>query len=626
MKTLLIILWLLWLVPEGLFAQQQGVTYELEEIVVIGERIFDPPYSFSEQRASEIEAGGIITVAKALEIIPGVDVRTGKKEANIILRGFGQRGVIVLVDGRPIYEPYFGSFDLSQLLVDNVAKIKVIKGPALSLYGANALGGVVNIITKRAAPTPITQLSMSLGDNGFQRILFNHGRELGRLNYWITLSRNKSLGYPVPSSFVPTPNEDGGRRDNSDYANINITGKIGWKFNEGTEVALSLGNLQSEKELPPSTISRKPRYWRFTNWRRRYVDATARIELSPKIYIKAKAFHDLFYNVLVSYKDDSYTDKKWKSTYDNSVSGAMVLVDFNLWGSDKTTAGCHLKRDLVNIQKDTGAPWRHYKTITLSLPLQSKISFMPRVFLIIGSSYDVLLGTKASKLASFNPQMGLLYRVRGNASLYCLLGKKTRFPTLKEWYGSIAGNIHLRPERAITYDLGIRWRFGKSLLSKLSLFKSDVKDLIGRRSREEPWENIDSARMEGMEIEFSLKSQRWPTIKLNYAYLHAINTKTQRVLNHRPKHKANISLDYAFGFGFNLHLDGSYISKRFYEDREQLKSLPGYGLVNLKISQKFSRHYVPFIVLKNILDEYYEDEEGYPMPGREFRAGINIDF
>ncbi len=95
---------------------------------------------------------------------PGIRVTTGRKnEPNVSIHGFDQSMILVLIDGVPYYETNYGKLDLNQIPTDNIAKIEITKGAASVLYGANALGGVINIITKKGTEKPFTSVSLEAG-------------------------------------------------------------------------------------------------------------------------------------------------------------------------------------------------------------------------------------------------------------------------------------------------------------------------------------------------------------------------------------------------------------------------------------------------------------------------------
>ena len=120
-------------------------------------------------------------MADALEQLPGVDVQKGGKSQNYVsIRGFDQSDIKVLIDGVPVYEQYFRTLDLDQIPADSIAKITVTKGASSVLYGSNTLGGVINIITKKAGAKPSATVSGAWGDYGTERYSANVSGPVGK--------------------------------------------------------------------------------------------------------------------------------------------------------------------------------------------------------------------------------------------------------------------------------------------------------------------------------------------------------------------------------------------------------------------------------------------------------------
>ena len=234
---------------------------------------------------------------------------------------------MILTDGRPIYEPYFGSLDLGQLLLDDIETVKVVKGPASSLYGPNAMGGVINIITRRITAGSSWGCSVEGGNERYQHLGLNHGRRIGPVDYRITLTCNVAGGYPLSRQFQQTDLEVGSTRSNSDFENVLLSGRLGLLIKEKTQINLSIGKYWTDKGIPPSTLNR-PRYWRFRNWNRAYVDLTSQTQVTTRLSLKGKVYQARFDNILDAYTNADYESIKWVSTYHNRVSGAMLIWNY----------------------------------------------------------------------------------------------------------------------------------------------------------------------------------------------------------------------------------------------------------------------------------------------------------
>ncbi|HEX7400533.1 MAG TPA: TonB-dependent receptor plug domain-containing protein, partial [candidate division Zixibacteria bacterium] len=281
----------------SIFADERDTTesdlpiYYLGEVMVVGERTQKPPTAISEITAKTIEFRGANTAGEALSSVPGAWVSTGDKNSTEIkLRGFSSEQVLILVDGRPVNLPYYGDLDLTSLPVSNISKIKVIKGPAASIYGANTMGGVVNIVTKRTAQKRTGDLLFSFGQAHTWNSILNFGAKIQNLDFWFSAGKSKSDGFYVSHDFQPGKWEDGDLRENSDYDRFNLDGKLNYKFSPKTDLSLSLGYFNGEKGLPGGVNEDLPRFWRFVEWKRRYFDLAGESYLGTKWYLKAKLY------------------------------------------------------------------------------------------------------------------------------------------------------------------------------------------------------------------------------------------------------------------------------------------------------------------------------------------------
>ncbi len=172
-KIVLVGLSVLWVSVSGSFAfAEEAAKTEGYEAYSLGEIYVSEKTPITQQTtvtnvitAEDIKATNSRTVAEALSYTPGVRVTVGaKNEANVSIHGiFDQTRVLVLVDGVPYYETKYGKLDLNQFTTDNIAKIEVVKGAASVLWGANAMGGVINIITKQPSDKPFYGVNVEGG-------------------------------------------------------------------------------------------------------------------------------------------------------------------------------------------------------------------------------------------------------------------------------------------------------------------------------------------------------------------------------------------------------------------------------------------------------------------------------
>jgi len=590
------ILFILILIPQEVLPQEENYSkiYELGGITITAKRIELIPNQIIEINLKDLQNRGVSTVGQALRFTPSIYMRIGRKGENRIeIFGIEQREIVVMSDGHPIYCPYEGGSDLDLIPLDNISKIEVALPPVSLLHGANSLGGVVNIVSKKYAKCA----SMGFSEGMSMNSVVNYGDKLGDLFYYLTYGISKSSGYPLP---------DGTIRENSDYYKRRYTGKIGWEVNSTTEFGISAANYWNEKGIPPGLTN--PKYWRFTDWKWQYIAIHGKTELSQKLKFKGSGFYDTHKNTLISYEDSTYTDKEWVSDYDNNTTGAYMTVSLKS-GKFNTSLGGSFKIDRVNIEKSEESK-REHRGQTVSLSIQEKILIpILRMHLQGEVGYDGFSGTE-SLIHCINYRAGGVFLIDTENTLSFSIGKKTRFPTLKELYSPSSGNPDLFSEGSMSYQFGINLR-----PIKMVFFLNNITNLIDLENRYTNYENLNWARLQGFSI-----SGEYKFFTLNYTYLDAY-TESYEALNNRPKNSLNFGFNYEFNFGLSTNLNSSWIDRR--KDGDDY--LKPYTLIDANISQKIDEFVTIQLGCFNITNEWYEEEMGYPLAGRTFNVKFLVN-
>lgn len=635
--------------------------FTLGEVVVLGERQdVNSAATVTEVPMAKIEAEGAQNIAQALEFLPGVMVQqAGKGEYHVSLRGFNQNEVKVLIDGVPARENYFGTVDLSMLPADDISKIVVVKGPSSVLYGSDTMGGVINIITRKGGATPFTSFSASFGDYGTANYFLNQGAAVGNFNYWISAGYQTSNGFRLSRHFnkhdpevgLGSPyNEDGGKRDLSNYLKKSLGLKFGYDPGDDASAYLSFNYVDDRRGIPTFSY----RYWDYNPWRQWQLSLVGKRRLSDILDVKARVFyvkHNDGINDVSWDAAHSTSGKKWfeKSYYDDHSFGGTLQTESNFgkWSrlsfalnymEDTHKEGDYLSSDCWDVLQGWSPvgwqPEAEYVARTYSLAVQNESKPMARLSLVLGMSYDAFDPTKTynrpapGKTDTLNPQVAIVYDITDATRLHASVGKKTRFPTLKELYSTLAGgNPDLSPEKTIAYEMGATHIFSGSMSGETSFFYYDVSDLISYINQ--AYINIDKATIYGAEASFSLRLSNALNARLNYTYLVTVDKSNHdRDLQGRPRHRVNLLLSYRFPFGLTADMQASYTARQYWEDDNyQWRKLPDYFLINVKIVQKLNKvkGISPeiFFQATNILDQNYYETDG-PEPGFNFLAGIRL--
>jgi len=581
-----------------LTAQEESYTkvYELGGITITAERPMLTSNLIIEINSKELMNKGANTVGDALKFIPGIYSRTGSKsETRVEIFGIEQREIAVLLDGHPIYSPYDGTIDLDHITLDNVSKIEIVLPPVSLQSGPNSPGGVVNIVTKKYEKS--VSLGLSEGLNLSSSI--NYGDKIDDFFYYFSGGISKSDGFLLP---------DGSLRDNSDFEKRKVTGKIGWEPNSKNTIGLSTAYYYSEKGLPLELG--RPRYWRFTDWRWYYTALHGKSEPYDRVRILGSIYYDKHINTMTYYEDSTFTGIDGVSDYDNHTTGGYTTLSYNLTESKSLTMGGSYNIDNVKKREDND-PWEKFEGKTMSLFLQDRI-LVPSLGLHLEGEigYDGFRGPD-SEIDFINYRTGALFFIESETSISVSFGRKNRFPTLKELYSGTTGNPELNPEISTSYQLGLNSKY-----IKFVLFRNDINDLIDRESRDTPFENINWARFQGVSVEGIYKY-----VRLGYTYIDAYDDSNE-ILDNRARHTVNFGFNYSFDFGLNINFDGSWVDRR----KDGDIYLDSYTLINANLIQKINN----FISIKlngyNLLNEWYEDAEGYLLAGRTLGAETLINF
>lgn len=596
----------------------------LGEVVVTRERVRKPPTAITEITANTIESRGATTAGEALSSLPGVWVSTGyKNSTEIKLRGFESKHVLFLVDGRPVNLPYYGDLDLSSLPVGNISKIKVVKGPAASLYGANTMGGIINIVTKRASQRRTGDLILSFGTADTWNSILNYGSRIGGLDFWFSAGKSRSDGFRLSEGFQPGRWEDGDLRENSDYERLNLDGKLNYRLSPTTDLSLSLGYFDGDKGLPGGVNEELPKYWRFVEWKRRYFDLAGESYLGDRWYVKAKLYYDGCKNRLIDYDSTYiYENRNYDSIHDSWDFGGSLLWRVDWREDNQTTWGLNVRQDGIDKRMDVDEEWLTHKTVTTSFFTQQQTE-LRRVSFDFGFAWNVLTSQGVDTKNSFDPSVGIWFTVAEPLRLRLAASRATRFPTLNHLYGLDSGNPDLKPESAVKLEGGVEFDVTSELQITVGFFKSNVKDLIDRQGRGYQYVNLDRVTLQGIEVQYTGKVLNSLSLNVGYTYLDAYEHETEYWLPYRPSHKVDWSFSYLFDFGLTAYTSAQYVSRRVTPHPES-EQLPHYFVSNLRLSQKLFDHFHPFLEIKNLFDEDYEEEKNYPMPGRTFLGGLKI--
>ncbi len=528
--------------------------------------------------------------------LPGIFIhRTGDfGRSDVEIRGLGQRGqrISIMVDGRPEKMGLFGCAVTHAYPLDNVDRIEVVRGPSSVLYGSDALGGVINILTHYpAGPGFETDLTTSYGAFNTQRYTFRHGAGLKKWRYYFTLDRRSSDGHLA----------------NSAYAGNSFTGKAEYDLTGHVKLGFQSKYYQGKKYEPgPQAL---PDLTSWNDYERAAVD----------VGLQGHWDRDEFF--LKIYRDfghHQFSDG-WNSR--DFVDGAVLRFTTRRVPGNELSVGGEFRSYGGKSYAFPRGTWDKNES---ALFVQNEHVFMKRWILSAGvrANRDSLYGWH------WCPQAGLVFQPRDGTFVRASLSKGFRSPQINELYMFPPSNPRLEPENVWNYEVGIEQDFGTRIRLGASLFEMKGDNLIetGRNPSPGPaFIFLNSGKFDFRGAELSLRADlaRNMSARVFYTYLDP-KDRTKG----RPGQKIDLSLRFSTDKIFAV-FSGQYVTDYYAADRS-LDRIPSYLVLNSRADVRLSKVLSVFIEANNLFDadyRIYADLSGsaaglYLMPGRNLSVGL----
>ena len=572
----------------------------LEDVVVTGSKFETSrkvvPLSVSQIGSEQIRRSGQHNVLTTLSAhVPGVfiternvlgfGVATGGSGA-INIRGVGSTPntqVLVLIDGHPQYQGIFGHPLADAYVASDVEKVEVIRGAASVLYGSNAMAGVVNIITKKQKEEGLSaSVNAAYGS-------FNTQKYAGTLGY-----KKDKLSVFVSGNYAQTD----GTRENTDFNIGNGYLKVGYQLNPTWNITAD-GSLAKYVANDNGPIQ-NPAPFNIDILR-----GKAALSIENK-YDKLDGAIKIYHNFGEHVLSDGF-----ESTDQNS--GLMIYQNYRLLDHTHITAGFDAKQ--YGGEANRGVAANNLKTVT---ELAGYTLIRQKLLNIV----DLHAGLRFEHNSVFGnewvPMAGAAVGVGETTNFKASVSKGFRSPTVMEMY-LYAPNDELKPERMMNYEISWLQSFmGNRLNTELTAFLLNGENMIqvvpqpGSLAKRQ---NAGSFSNRGIEFAARYRVSNDLNLHANYTLL-----DMEKTVVAAPKHQFNMHVNYQYKMlNFNLgvqHVNTLYASLA-------PENIQSFTLLNARVSAKISKQIELFASGHNLLNQQYQINHGYPMPGLNVHGGFS---
>jgi outer membrane cobalamin receptor len=614
----------------------------------------------------DIQRRAPTTFDQSLEAVSGVSAfrTTGISVQSMQIRGssdiagggVGNR-VLLLIDGRPALTSDTGGAFWSLVPTQFVDRVEVVKGAFSSLYGSTAMGGVVNVITRRPGAASAGKLDFKLGffepapsavryteDPVMQSEVtadYSGSAHVSarEFHYLVSASRKSSDGFS----------------ENTAYEFYDLFGKLIYDINAGRKLELTLGGGRAKNDYPHAWLSdAEPLEVRdaYTDDRQQKNYASAdllywglsgeQIRYSTRMYY--------YHHEQLSFFNPGDPDRLLPGNEPFGLEteilgdkvGAITQVDFRWTDRHHLVAGGDFQLDYVQSSPDTTLYGDHQINNT-SVFVQDDIALASALTATVGARYDWNHLVGGRTLDQLSPKLGLVWAAAPELSVRALFGRAFRAPTIAELYleRELGGGIDLVPNPDLTaehidasVEAGVRWSPAAVFDVDVAVFRYDYSDLIyfedisnelGVGYAVYQVRNLNDALMQGAETTVTSRLGLL-TAAVNYTYLDARDQSPGRAddyLPYRPEHSANLALDAAFG-RWLLHGDARYRSPIDEVFLYPLQAPDDFWVLNANAQFALNPHVGVSARVANLLDTAYEEVARYRMPGRNWLFGVSF--
>ena len=605
-------------------------------------------------------------VADIARLIPGAYIQTNSRgETLVYLRNAGDRQVGVFFEGALLNVPWDNRVDMSLIPASAIGGVSVAKGVPPVEYGANVVGGAVNL-TARTLQTPYaqTEIVSRLGTKGRIEGSVTHQGRSGRSTFTGSVAYTRIDGLALPSDGnLPFNQTDLDVRTNTDSRVTNVFGAWAYEFDRAT-IGVSVLHLDATKGVAPEghldPVVSRVRFWRYPDWRNTVAVVTGEGAAGKATNWKGSAWANVFVQRIDAYESEAYDRFQAREQDHDLTFGSRVvlshtigtsLLKFSFNGLTSTHRQTDSDLDPITGAVAAGQTFPELRYQQHLLSLGSEYGFNPTepLSVTIGASFDRMFTPKTGDkpahdgFTDYSTTVGANYDIGNGGFVRASVGRKARFPTMRELFGTALDRFLLNPdlttESSILAEIGVGVQ-GERISGEIIPFGTFTSGTIDQQSVLVPGEsrtrrqriNLKGSRVLGVELVATARATDNISIE---GHLTVMDVRRRRAstnesdkLSEKPGTLGRLVLDYFGDAGTGIVLETVYTGRAYsLNDFNEFVPLQRSVVFNVRVSQTVHvswRTLELFARADNVTDELVLPQLGLPAAGRMVSGGVKF--
>ena len=562
---------------------------ELEDVVVTASRIAQPRESVIADvtviNREEIQRSGQATLVELLQLQPGIEITSNGgagKTAGIFIRGSNSSHVVVLIDGVRVNSATLGTTTFENLPITQIDKVEILRGPASSLYGQDAIGGVIQIFTKKGEGKPRFYGSVGYGTYDTKIVEAGVSGQINDTSFALNLSGSNTNGFSAIDTNNPNFNDDDG------YSNFSFNTSITQKLVEGHEIGVQLFNSDGKTRFDNS--------FNLGNF-----SSNADIEQQSLAFTSKNQFLPFWIsNLKVGFSQDEVTSNDEIDPFNNPFNPTKFDTEQTQinWQNDFSLPVGTLTLMYDRLEEDVESTTDYDKTNRINEGYVA--SYLANI-----GAHSLQASLREDHNSQFGNYMtggiGYGYSFNQNWRATASYGSAFKAPTFNDLYFPGFNNPNLAPEKSDNLEASLRYQDENTNISA-TIYENKIRDLIAFDISTFTIENLRKTTIQGLTL---VGSQRWGNLQLQASadIQSPRDDATDNLLARRANRHGALNLSYNWG-DWRFGAEATASSKR-YNNLANTVGLDGYALLNLTAAYKLHQDWTVQARANNILDKDY---------------------